>query len=125
MKKSSEKSFGILFFIVFSIIGLYPLLTVSSVRIWSLVIAIIFLVIAFAKPIILKPLNNAWIKLGEILGKIIAPIVMLIVFFAVVTPIGLLLKIFGKDILGLKFSKKIKSYWILRDKNIGPMKQQF
>ena len=125
MKKSSEKSFGILFFIVFSIIGLYPLLTVSSVRIWSLVIAIIFLVIAFAKPIIFKPLNNAWIKLGEILGKIIAPIVMLIVFFAVVTPIGLLLKIFGKDILGLKFSKKIKSYWILRDKNIGPMKQQF
>ena len=125
MKKSSEKSFGILFFIVFSIIGLYPLLTVSSVRIWSLVIAIIFLVIAFAKPIIFKPLNNAWIKLGEILGKIIAPIVMLIVFFAVVTPIGLLLKIFGKDILGLKFSKKIKSYWILRDKNIGPMKQQY
>jgi len=125
MKRSSEKSFGILFFIVFAIIGLYPLLSFNFVRIWALVIALIFLFLGLAKPSVLKPLNTGWIKLGEILGKIIAPIVMLLVFFIVITPIGLMLRLFGKDILGLKFSEKVKTYWITRDKNIGSMKRQF
>ena len=125
MKRSSEKSFGILFFIVFAIIGLYPLLSFNFVRIWALVIALIFLFLGLAKPSVLKPLNTGWIKLGEILGKIIAPIVMLLVFFIVITPIGLMLRLFGKDILGLKFSEQVKTYWITRDKNIGPMKRQF
>ena len=125
MKRSSEKSFGILFFIVFAIIGLYPLLSFNFVRVWALVIASIFLFLGLTKPSVLKPLNTAWIKLGEILGKIIAPIVMLLVFFIVITPIGLMLRLFGKDILGLKFSEKVKTYWITRDKNIGPMKRQF
>lgn len=125
MKRSSEKSFGILFFIVFAIIGLYPLLSFNFVRVWALVIALIFLVLGLTKPSVLKPLNTGWIKLGEILGKIIAPIVMLLVFFIVITPIGLMLRLFGKDILGLKFSEKVKTYWITRDKNIGPMKRQF
>ena len=125
MKRSSEKSFGILFFIVFAIIGLYPLLSFNFVRVWALVIALIFLFLGLTKPSVLKPLNTAWIKLGEILGKIIAPIVMLLVFFIVITPIGLMLRLFGKDILGLKFSEKVKTYWITRDKNIGPMKRQF
>ena len=125
MKRSSEKSFGILFFIVFAIIGLYPLLSFNFVRVWALVIALIFLFLGLTKPSVLKPLNTAWIKLGEILGKIIAPIVMLLIFFIVITPIGLMLRLFGKDILGLKFSEKVKTYWITRDKNIGPMKRQF
>jgi len=125
MKKSSEKSFGILFFIVFAIIGLYPLLSFNFVRVWALVIALIFLFLGLTKPSVLKPLNTGWIKLGEILGKIIAPIVMLLIFFIVITPIGLMLRLFGKDILGLKFSEKVKTYWITRDKNIGPMKRQF
>ena len=125
MKRSSEKSFGILFFIVFAIIGLYPLLSLNFVRIWALVIALIFLFLGLTKPSVLKPLNTGWIKLGEILGKIIAPIVMLLVFFIVITPIGLMLRLFGKDILGLKFSEQVKTYWITRDKNIGPMKRQF
>jgi len=125
MKRSSEKSFGILFFIVFAIIGLYPLLSFNFVRVWALVIALIFLVLGLTKPSVLKPLNTGWIKLGEILGKIIAPVVMLLVFFIVITPIGLMLRLFGKDILGLKFSEKVKTYWITRDKNIGPMKRQF
>ena len=86
---------------------------------------IIFLFLGLTKPSVLKPLNTGWIKLGEILGKIIAPIVMLLVFFIVITPIGLMLRLFGKDILGLKFSEKVKTYWITRDKNIGPMKRQF
>ena len=125
MKRSSEKSFGILFFIVFAIIGLYPLLSFNFVRVWALAIALIFLFLGLTKPSVLKPLNTGWIKLGEILGKIIAPIVMLLVFFIVITPIGLMLRLFGKDILGLKFSEKVKTYWITRDKNIGPMKRQF
>jgi len=125
MKRSSEKSFGILFFIVFAIIGLYPLLSFNFVRVWALVIALIFLVLGLTKPSVLKPLNTGWIKLGEILGKIIAPVVMLLVFFIVITPIGLMLRLFGKDILGLKFSEKVKTYWITRDKNIGSMKRQF
>jgi len=125
MKRSSEKSFGILFCIVFAIIGLYPLLSFNFVRVWALVIALIFLVLGLTKPSVLKPLNTGWIKLGEILGKIIAPVVMLLVFFIVITPIGLMLRLFGKDILGLKFSEKVKTYWITRDKNIGPMKRQF
>ena len=125
MKRSSEKSFGILFCIVFAIIGLYPLLSFNFVRVWALVIALIFLFLGLTRPSILKPLNTGWIKLGEILGKIIAPIVMLLVFFIVITPIGLMLRLFGKDILGLKFSEKVKTYWIMRDKNIGQMKRQF
>ena len=125
MKRSSEKSFSILFCIVFAIIGLYPLLSFNFVRIWALVIALIFLFLGLTKPSVLKPLNTGWIKLGEILGKIIAPIVMLLVFFIVITPIGLMLRLFGKDILGLKFSEKVKTYWIMRDKNIGQMKRQF
>ena len=125
MKRSSEKSFGILFCIVFAIIGLYPLLSFNFVRVWALVIALIFLFLGLTKPSVLKPLNTGWIKLGEILGKIIAPIVMLLVFFIVITPIGLMLRLFGKDILGLKFSEQVKTYWITRDKNIGPMKRQF
>ena len=125
MKRSSEKSFGILFFIVFAIIGLYPLLSFNFVRVWALAIALIFLFLGLTKPSVLKPLNTGWIKLGEILGKIIAPIVMLLVFFIVITPIGLMLRLFGKDILGLKFSEKVKTYWVTKDKNIGPMKRQF
>lgn len=125
MKRSSEKSFGILFFVVFAIIGLYPLLSFNFVRVWALAIALIFLFLGLTKPSVLKPLNTGWIKLGEILGKIIAPIVMLLVFFIVITPIGIMLRLFGKDILGLKFSEKVKTYWITRDKNIGPMKRQF
>ena len=125
MKRSSEKSFGILFFVVFAIIGLYPLLSFNFVRVWALAIALIFLFLGLTKPSVLNPLNTGWIKLGEILGKIIAPIVMLLVFFIVITPIGIMLRLFGKDILGLKFSEKVKTYWITRDKNIGPMKRQF
>ena len=72
----------------------------------------------------LNPFKRIWIKFGEILGKVIAPLVLSIVYFIVITPIGLLLRIFGKDLLGIKFLKK-KSYWIKRDKDLGSMKNQF
>jgi large-conductance mechanosensitive channel len=124
MKKSTEKSFGIIFSILFSLIALWPLLNKDQVRVWSIILAFIFLVLAYLKPDLLKPLNNTWIQFGEIVGKIIAPIIMAFVFFIIVTPISLLMKILGKDLLMLKFSKK-NSYWIKRKENITTMDKQF
>ena len=124
-KQSSIKSFGILFFFVFLIVGLWPLLSDNEIRIWSIVLSVIFLLLGLTKSKILIPLNNYWIKLGEILGKIVAPIIMLIVFLGVVTPMAFLAKLLGKDLLNLKFNKKINSYWLNRQKKLGPMKNQF
>ena len=113
MKKTFEKSFGILFFIVFFLIGVWPLLNSGSVRIWFLVVSLIFLAIAFLKQEVLKLSNNTWIKFGELLRQIISPIVMVLIFFFIVTPLSVIIRIFGKDLLKLKFSKK-NSYWIKR-----------
>tara|TARA_B100000405_G_scaffold299977_1_gene259028 strand:+ start:918 stop:1295 length:378 start_codon:yes stop_codon:yes gene_type:complete len=123
-KKNSNKSFGVLFFIVFLLIALWPLVNGDSLRVWSLLIAVIFLVLGLLNSKILNPFKKIWIKFGEILGKVIAPLVLSIVYFIVITPIGLFLRIFGKDLLGIKFLKK-KSYWIKRDKDLGSMKNQF
>lgn len=124
MKKTSEKNFGILFFVVFLLISLWPLLNGNSLRIWSIFISITFLITAFLKPDYLKPLNIIWIKIGEVLGKIVAPIVMAFIFFFILTPLSLLIRMFGKDLLKLKYSKDI-SYWIKREKNINSMDKQF
>ena len=123
-EKPSNKSFGILFFIVFLIIGLWPILTSNDVRLWSLAISVIFLILGLINSSILEPFKNSWIKLGELLGKIIAPIVMGLVFFTVLTPISFILRIFGKDLLKIKYLKD-KTYWIKREKNVGSMKKQF
>ncbi len=123
-KETSNKSFGILFFFIFLAIGIWPLLNSGEPRLWSLFFAFIFLVLGLLDSKILKPIKNAWIKLGEILGKFIAPIVMAAVFFIVLTPISFILRIFGKDLLKIKHSKG-KSYWIYRDKDVGSMKKQF
>ena len=124
MKNSSNKSFGILFFIVFLIIGLWPLYHSNPIRLWSVIVAVIFLILGLSNSRILSPFNKAWIKLGELLGKIIAPVIMFIVFFLVLTPLSLVVRIFKKDLLKLKYSKE-KSYWTKREKNIGSMKKQF
>ena len=124
MDKNTEKSFGILFFLVFVVISFYPILSGGQIRLLFLIPAIFFLVFAFIKPILLRPFNIAWIKLGEILGRVIAPIVMFLLFFLILTPIGLLVRLFGKDLLKIKFTKD-SSYWIKREKNIGTMKKQF
>ena len=123
-KKSSNRSFGLLFFVVFFLIGIWPLFKENDYRLWSLIISIIFLILGLLNSKLLNPLNNLWIKFGEILGKIIAPIVMMIVFFIVLTPVSFIVRLFGKDLLKLKFIKK-NSYWIYRKKNIGSMKKQF
>ena len=123
-KKNSNRSFGILFFVVFLIISLWPLLKGNDLRNWSLIISILFLILGLLKSKFLTPLRRIWIKFGELLGKIISPIILAIVFFIVITPIGLFMKILRKDLLNIKFTKD-KSYWIKRDKDLGPMKNQF
>ena len=113
------------FFIVFLIIGLWPLLNENEIRIWSISLGIIFLVLGLLNSNLLSPLNKLWVKLGEVLGKIIAPIIMFLIFMLVVTPTAILVRLFRKDLLSLKMDKKIKSYWIERKKNLGSMKNQF
>ena len=124
-KKSSNKSFGILFFIVFLGFGLWPITYNDNPNIYLLIISIIFLILGLINSKLLSPLNSIWIKFGELLGKIIAPIVMAIIYFIILTPISLIVRLFGKDLLGLKFTKQIKTYWIKRKKDIGSMKKQF
>ena len=124
-KKSNNRSFGILFFIVFLILGLYPTLQGSSPNIYLISISIPFIILGIINSKILTPFNNAWIKLGEILGMIIAPIVMAIIYFFILTPISIVVRIFGKDLLSIKFNKQVNTYWINRKKNINSMKKQF
>ena len=123
-KISSNRSFGLLFFIVFALIALWPLMSGSQLRIWPVPISLIFLVLGLLNSKLLSPLNSIWVKFGELLGRIIAPIVMAIIYFTILTPIGLLMRIIGKDLLNIKFSKN-KSYWTKREKNVGSMKRQF
>ena len=123
-KKSSNRSFGLLFFVVFFLIGIWPLFKENDYRLWSLIISIIFLFLGLLNSKLLEPLNNLWIKFGEILGKVISPIIMMIVFFIVLTPLSFIIKLFGKDLLQIKFVKN-NSYWITRKKDIGSMKKQF
>ena len=123
-KKSSNRSFGILFFVVFLGFGLWPLTKNQPVNLILISIAIIFLILGIINSKILSPLNNLWVKFGELLGRIIAPIVMALVYFFILTPISLLVRVSGKDLLGLKFLKK-NSYWINRKKDLGKMDKQF
>tara|TARA_B100002049_G_scaffold191467_1_gene148484 strand:- start:49 stop:444 length:396 start_codon:yes stop_codon:yes gene_type:complete len=125
IKISSNRSFGIVFFFVFLIISLWPLINENPLRVWSIFVAIIFLILGLMNSKLLTPLNILWFKFGKLLGFIIAPIVMGIVFFVVITPTGLIMKIIGKDLLNNKYNNKIKSYWINRGKLKSTMKQQF
>ena len=125
IKMASNRNFGLVFFIVFSIVGLWPLIHENQIRIWSIIIAIIFLILGLINSNLLKPLNIIWFKFGLLLGSIIAPIIMGIVFFVVVTPTSLIMKIIGKDLLNNKYDKNKKSYWIIRGKPKSTMKQQF
>ena len=121
---SSNRSFGIVFFTVFFIVSIYPIFKGGDLRIWSLIISIIFLILGLLNSKILTPLNKIWFKFGVLLGNIISPIVMGIVFFLVVTPISLLMKALGKDILNLKKNTN-KSYWIEKNGPKSKMKDQF
>ena len=124
VKIGSNRSFGIVFFVVFLLIGLYPLINADSVRIWSVIISLIFLILGLMNSKILNPLNKLWFKFGILLGKIVSPLVMGIIFFLVVTPIGILMKILKKDLLNLKFNNK-DTYWIEKNEPKSKMKNQF
>ena len=125
IKISSNRSFGLLFFVVFLIVSLWPLINEDSIRIWSVIVSAVFLILGLVNSKLLTPLNLLWFKFGMILGAIISPIVMGIIFFLVVTPIGFILRILGKDLLNKKYDKEKETYWIKRDTPIGTMKRQF
>tara|TARA_Y100001949_G_C15813400_1_gene254477 strand:+ start:225 stop:608 length:384 start_codon:yes stop_codon:yes gene_type:complete len=127
MKKksiNSNKSFGILFFVVFFLYGIWPILSSNEIRIWSLSMGIIFLILGLLNSKLLTPFHNLWLKLGTLLGRIVSPIVMFLVYFVFITPLAVIIRLFGKDLLRKKFNKS-PSYWIKREKNIGTMKKQF
>jgi len=124
IKISSNRSFGIVFFIVFILIAFYPLINQEEIRIWSVLISLLFLILGIINSKILTPLNKVWFKFGIFLGKIISPIVMGLIFFLVVTPIAFLMRMLKKDLLNLKFSKN-NSYWIEKTDPKSTMKNQF
>ena len=124
IKVSSNKSFGIVFFIVFLIIALYPMIKDGDIRLWSLILSLIFLILGLINSIILTPLNRLWFKFGIFLGKIVSPIILGIIFFLVVTPTGLLLRLLGKDVINLKYNNN-NSYWIKKTGPKSKMKDQF
>ena len=124
IKISSNRSFGIVFFIVFLLIALYPLTYNEEIRVWSVIISLIFLVLGLLNSKILTPLNKLWFKFGILLGKVVSPLIMGIIFFFVVTPIGLIMRLLGKDVLNLKYNKN-KSYWIEKSGPKSKMKNQF
>ena len=123
--KNSNRSFGLLFFIVFLGIGLWPLKNGQEINIYLIMISLFFLTLGLINSKILSPLNMVWIKFGEILGIVIAPIIMALVYFIVLTPISLIVRMLGKDLLGLKFFEKQDTYWIEKKKKLGSMKKQF
>lgn len=128
IRAGSDRSFGRVFAAVFAVIGLWPLLHAQMPRWWALAIALAFLVVSAAAPQWLAPLNRAWFLLGKALHAVVSPIVMGAIFFLVVTPIALLRRLGGRDLLGLRFSRQAQSYWVLRNPP-GPepetLKQQF
>ena len=123
-KISSNRSFGILFSIVFAAIAFWPLLNLGEIRVWSVIVSSIFLLLGLINSKLLYPLNLIWVKFGELIGKIVAPLVMALIFFIILTPIGLFLRLIGKDLLNIK-SNQNKTYWIKRDKEPGPINRQF
>ena len=125
MKMSSNRNFGLVFFVVFLILGFWPIINGKEIIIWLVVISLIFLVLGMIQSKLLTPLNKLWFKFGMILGAIVAPVVMAAVFFLVVTPIGIVMRIMGKDLINKKHDKKKETYWITRKISIGSMKRQF
>ena len=124
IKLPSNRNFGIVFFIVFLIISLWPLLNQNEIRIWSLILSTIFLILGLINSNLLSPLNKAWFKFGIILGNFVAPIVMGVVFFFVVTPTGIIMRLLGKDLLNLKKNTK-ETYWLKKDNSNNNLKNQF
>lgn len=120
-KTGSDKAFGIVFACFFVAIALYPLVSSQGVRLWALAVAAVFMVLAFLSPSLLTPLNKAWMRLGLIIGLVVSPIIMSVMFYLVITPIGLLMRLLGHDLLRLKPNPDTASYWIVRNREQDPM----
>ncbi len=114
-KAGSERGFGIVFAVVFSVIGLWPLWDGGPVRVWALIVAGVFLAAGLFFPALLRPLNRLWFLFGLALHKVISPLVMGLLFYLTVTPIALIMRAIGKDPLNRQFDAEAKSYWIVRD----------
>lgn len=128
VKSGSDRSFGIVFAVVFGIIGLLPLWNGETIRVWALIIAVLFLSAALIYPKVLSPLNRGWFQFGLFLHKVVSPLVMGLIFFGAVMPTGLLMRLFGKKTLDLDFDPSMKSYWVHRtppSPEPGSMKRQF
>ena len=124
IKIGSNRSFGVVFFVVFLLIGLWPILKGNEIRIWAIVISLIFLILGILNSKILTPFNKVWFRFGIFLGNFISPIIMGIVFFLVVTPTGLIMKLFRKDLINLKKNNS-STYWIEKKDIKSSMKNQF
>ena len=124
-EKPSEKSFSVIFSTVFLIVSLYPLINSEGLRIWALVVSTIFFLLAFVAPKVFVLPNKLWFKFGLLLGSIIAPIVMAMVYFITVLPTGIIMRLLGKDLLKQKLDNNAKSYWIERSEPMGSMKNQY
>ena len=122
--QSSNKTFGILFFVVLLLVGLWPIINNENPRVFLIILSLLFLILGLLNSKLLTPLNIFWIKIGEVLGKFISPIVMFLIYFTILTPLSFLIRITGKDLLNIKYSKK-KSYLTTRKKDVGPMNRQF
>ena len=124
IKIGSNKSFGIVFSIVFLVIAFWPMLNGNEINYWSLAISIVFLILGLINSKILTPLNKIWYKFGILLGNVVGPIVMGIIFFLFVTPTSIIMKLLGKDLLNLKKNNN-NSYWIEKNKQKSKMKNQY
>lgn len=125
IKIGSNRSFGLFFFIILMIIGLWPLKNNGDLNLYVVLLSVPFLILGLLNSKLLSPLNFLWFKFGIVIGSIMAPIVMGVVFFFIVTPTGIIMKIFGKKMLDNAFDKGKKSYWINRDKQAHSMRKQF
>lgn len=119
------KEFSLVWTFIFIVVAIYPLLNAENIRLWSLFISAIFIVIAFFKPSILKSFYKIWIKFGEVIGGIVSKIIMFILYFGLFTPVSIVLKILGKDLLNKKVDKSKNTYWIKRERQPESMKNQF
>ena len=124
IKIGTNKSFGIVFFVFFLIVSIFPLLNDGDIRVWSLIISLIFLILGILNSKILTPLNQIWFKFGILLGRFVSPVVMGIIFFAIVTPTSVIMRVLQKNLLNLKKGNK-KTYWVERSKIKSKMKNQF
>ena len=125
IKISSNRNFGLVFFVVFLIVALWPLKYEENIRLWSLAVSIVFFILGILNSKLLAPFNRLWFKLGIFLGTIVSPIVMGLVYFLVVTPVGIFMRLLGNDLLKMRKEKNTSTYWIKRDKQQSTMKKQF